>query len=424
MRQVLAAFEAVFHALMLALIMGALIPLWRDVSGQPINPYQGDSLTRGLLVIGYGLVLLMLLRFPKRFIVSVFRSPVLWLLLIWASLSVVWSTTPEVTLRKVVAVSLTSFYGVYLALRYSSREFLRLLGFTFFMLLGVSLLVVFLFPEWGLMGYPHEGAWRGVFVHKNVLGRFAAFGILIFLALLIDHKSARLLWLVGLFLSGGLLLESYSVTSWVLGGTTLLLAIGLKVTTPFRRCWPLLLFLALFVVGGLLMLLASSYELLLELLGKDVTLTGRIPLWQTLIPFIQERPWNGYGLGGFWLGWEGPSALVWNQVGWDPPHGHNGYLDLWLDLGFVGLFLGLWLLLSLLFRSVLQYLKDGFSATTLFMLGLSVFLAVFNLAESNFLRPNNFYWLLMVWAYVSLGLMSSKKGVSFDSRNRMASFSE
>jgi len=136
-------------------------------------------------------------------------------------------------------------------------------------------------------------------------------------------------------------------------------------------------------------------------LGKDVTLTGRVPLWLALIPFLQERPWTGYGLGGFWLGWEGPSAYVWSQVGWDPSHGHNGYLDLWLDLGLIGLSLGLWLLLSLLSWGIRRYLREGFSGTNLFWVGLGVFLAVYNFAESNFLRANNLYWILLSWGYVS-----------------------
>jgi len=409
MNRIFPSIEKSFHLSMLALIMGALIPLWQDMSGNPVDPYEGDGLTRGLLLAGYSLVLFLLLRTPKRSLRAFLQSPALGLLLLWTGFSLAWTTTPEVTLRKVAAVFLTSLYGVYLALRFTPWKFLRLLGYTLLALLGASLLLIFLLPEWGVMGYPHEGAWRGIFVHKNMLGRFASFGILVFLALLVSgEREERPLWLGGLFLSSILLLGSRSATSWILAVVVFMLALGLRLATSYRGLWPLFLF-ALPVAGGSAMALASSYETILESLGRDVTLTGRVPLWLTLIPFIQERPWTGYGLGGFWLGWKGPSAYVWSQVGWNPPHGHNGYLDLWLDLGLVGFLLGLWILLSLLLQGVRQYLREGFSGMTLFLAGLGVFLAVYNLTESNFLRANNFYWLLLTWGYVSPKVAAMRK---------------
>lgn len=385
---------------MLALIMGAFLPLWRDVSGNPVDPYEGDALTRFLLLMGYAVVLVLLLKRPAFLWRGFLRGVPIWLLLFWAFLSLTWSTAPEVTLRKVGAVLLTSLYGVYLAFRFTPESFHRLLGTTLVLVLSLSLAFVVLLPEWGLMGYPHEGAWRGIFVHKNVLGRFAALGVLVFLALLMAPGS-KTMWLTGLFLSAVILVGARSATSLVLATAMVLVALGLGIASPHRRLWPILLLLGVLLGGGWGMALSMNYDVLLEALGKDATLTGRIPLWLTLIPFIQERTWTGYGFGGFWLGWQGPSAYVWSFVGWDPPQAHNGYLDLWLDLGLVGLLLGLWLLLHLVLVSVQHYLAEGFSPRTLFQVGLATFLIVFNFSESNFLRANNLYWLLFVWTYMS-----------------------
>lgn len=398
MKRILSGLEWGFHILMLALIMGAFIPLWRDVSGNLVDPYEGDALTRTLLLLGYLLVLALLLWRPAFLLRGFLKGFLLWLLLLWAFLSLVWSTAPEVTFRKAIAALLTSLYGVYLAFRFTPEAFLRLLGTTLLLLLGLSIAFVFLLPDWGLMGYPHEGAWRGIFVHKNVLGRFAALGVLVFLALLLAPGRKRV-WLVGLFLSGVVLAGARSATSLVLAFAMLLVVSGLWIGQRYRRLWPVLLLLGVLLGASGSMVLAANYEILLEALGKDVTLTGRIPLWLTLIPFIQERLWVGYGFGGFWLGWEGPSAYVWSLVGWDPPHGHNGYLDLWLDLGLVGLGLGLCLLIRFSLRSFRVYLTEGFSVRAAFLVGLITFLIVFNFTESNFLRANNLYWLLFVWGY-------------------------
>ncbi|GAA6764001.1 MULTISPECIES: O-antigen ligase family protein [Thermus] len=402
MKRVLTGIEWGFHTLMLALIVGALLLLWREVSGNPIDPYEGDTLIRFLLLLGYAVVLVLLLREPAFLWRGLIKGGPIWLLLLWAFLSLVWSTAPEVTFRKAIAALLTSLYGVYLAFRFTPEAFLRLLGTTLLLLLGLSIAFVFLLPDWGLMGYPHEGAWRGIFVHKNDLGRFAALGVLVFLALLLAPGRKRV-WLVGLFLSGVVLAGARSATSLVLAFAMLLVVSGLWIGQRYRRLWPVLLLLGVLLGASGSMVLAANYEVLLEALGKDVTLTGRIPLWLTLIPFIQERLWVGYGFGGFWLGWEGPSAYVWSLVGWGPVHGHNGYLDLWLDLGLVGLLLGLWLLLRLILASVQRYVAEGFSSRALFQVGVVTFLIIYNFAESSFLRANNLYWLFLVWSYLRVG---------------------
>jgi O-antigen ligase len=51
---------------------------------------------------------------------------------------------------------------------------------------------------------------------------------------------------------------------------------------------------------------------------------------------IAQRPLLGYGFGAFWDAL-GPGEAVRAAVGWVTPHAHNGFLDLWLDMGLVGL---------------------------------------------------------------------------------------
>lgn len=388
---------------MLALTMDALLPLWRDVSGDPVDPYEGDALTRTLLLLGYAVVLALLLRRPSFLWHGLLKGPPLWALLLWAFLSLAWSTAPEVTFRKAVAVVLTSLYGMYLAFRFTPESFLRLLGITLVLSLGLSLAFVYLLPEWGIMGYPHEGAWRGIFVHKNVLGRFAALGVLVFLVLL-KLPGRKAVWVIGLLLSVVISVGARSATSLILAFTMVFVTLGLWLASRYRGLWPVLLPLGALLGGSVSIILAANYEFVLEALGKDVTLTGRVPLWLTLIPFLQERLWTGYGFGGFWLGWNGPSASVWSLVGWDPPHAHNGYLDLCLDLGLVGLLLGLWLMIRLGIGSIHRYLATGASGEAFFLVGLIVFLSVYNFAESSFLGANNLYWLLCVWALYRLRL--------------------
>lgn len=71
------------------------------------------------------------------------------------------------------------------------------------------------------------------------------------------------------------------------------------------------------------------------LLGRSPNLTGRLELWSAAVSLAWSRPWLGYGYGAFWS--SEPGRLVAATVGWVPLHAHNGYLDVWLSLGFPGL---------------------------------------------------------------------------------------
>ena len=52
---------------------------------------------------------------------------------------------------------------------------------------------------------------------------------------------------------------------------------------------------------------------------------------------ISKRPLLGYGYGGFWRGLSGESGNVISYVGFGVPHAHSGYLNIWLQIGAVGL---------------------------------------------------------------------------------------
>ena len=65
-------------------------------------------------------------------------------------------------------------------------------------------------------------------------------------------------------------------------------------------------------------------------LGRDATLTGRTEIWRGLLPDVMRKPFLGYGFSGFWSS----ERIAEHQIG----EAHNGYLDMWLQLGAVGLF--------------------------------------------------------------------------------------
>jgi hypothetical protein len=64
--------------------------------------------------------------------------------------------------------------------------------------------------------------------------------------------------------------------------------------------------------------------------------------------------------------------------------------------------MGLWLFGRIFLGSLCVYLREAASDLAVFINGLAVYLAVYNVAESTFLRANVLYWVIFVWGYVTV----------------------
>jgi exopolysaccharide production protein ExoQ len=143
-------------------------------------------------------------------------------------------------------------------------------------------------------------------------------------------------------------------------------------------------------------LLFVDTEDLFLLLGRDATLSGRLEIWNAVLPKIMEHPWLGYGYSSFWMGLESkPSADLWSILGWHVPHSHNGFLDLAAELGFVGL--GLFLFgFFVSMKYGLQWARSQRGMIGLWPLAYLSFMFLFNLSESSILKQDNIFWALYI----------------------------
>lgn len=182
--------------------------------------------------------------------------------------------------------------------------------------------------------------------------------------------------------------------------------VTIRLARKFRKQWPIY---AIFIIGVFIVfifIIIVNYSSLLSFFGRDVTLTGRIPLWKAVIPYIQERPLLGYGYRSFWLMTFGPSLNVWEIVGWKAPHAHNGYIDLWLQLGIVGLILCLIFIFDFFIKTIRNIImlndeNETFNFQYIALIALYIFL--YNLSESIILQStanHAFYWVLLVYLYI------------------------
>ena len=388
------AIERIFVFIVLQLFSGAIIQVISKVSGVAVDSVSGDPKMQILWSGIYLITFLLTFRQWKQFIHVALRNKLLLLLIGIALVSFLWSAAPQVTLRRSVALVGTTLFGVYLATRYSPSQLLRLLAWTFGIGAVLSIVFALALPEYGLQPFGGTMPWRGIYRHKNLLGRIMSLNVIILL--LLAPSNPRYRWLIwpGIALSAGLLLLSQTkggLLSFVI--LLILLVIYKALRLNYTLVLPFLI-IVLNAAGVVIMWLVNNLEPLLTSIGKDITLTSRTPLWESVIHKIQERPLLGYGYSAFWLGWQGESADIW-QVGWDAPNAHNGILDLCINLGLIGLIVFLLGFFVTFIRGI-RWVRLTKTPEPIFVLIYLTYMLVNSQSESNLLGQNDIFWVLYV----------------------------
>ena len=113
--------------------------------------------------------------------------------------------------------------------------------------------------------------------------------------------------------------------------------------------------------------------------GRDPTLTGRTIIWSAVLS-MHTNPLFGTGYESFWLG---PRLQhVWQSAGAGINEAHNGYLEVYLNLGIIGVVLMAGFLISS-YRSICRRL-DTFSSFGSLSLALWTILPFYNVTEAAF----------------------------------------
>lgn len=377
----------------------------QSITSAEVDYSQGSVLTQILLFTVYLVSLMLLLINPTQQLTRAFRVKLIWLLPALAMVSVLWSGAPSISFRRAVALLGSSIFGLYLGTRFPRRELIRLLLAVSVIVTILSLLTVVALPAYAI---DDSGAWQGVFGQKNHLGRFMALSAIVWLVYTASVKRHRLLAGFGV-LSVILVLLSHSATSiallFVLIATVLLVRI---VRLRARVALPLLL--SLLAVGGYLAVsVVRNLSRVTGLLGRDSSLTGRTQLWSLVWQMIRTHPWFGFGYGGFWLGYDGPSASIWSVVGWNPPSAHDGFLDLLLDLGIAGMILFVPTMLVAI-RYAVALARRGRTLDTAFPLIFLAFYLASNVTESYLVAYNTESWVLFVAITIQLHMWWHEEG--------------
>lgn len=341
-------------------------------------------------------ILVLALSLPK--IVLVIRaatfSPLIILCVLYCGVSMMWSENQDTTLRRAIALLLTTYIGLTLAAYFSWSRLIQVFASAFLIVAIFSFLLVFMDPARAIMTEIHVGAWRGPFVEKNQLGRVMTLGLIAGMSAYALRPNRWWIWIPTGLICFALVILSTSKTSLLVSLLSIFLFIFLKVyrTNPFTRI-PLI-FTLVFSVGMMTVLLKVFPETMLGLIGKDPSLTGRTDIWTLLGQAINHKYWLGYGYGIYWEDPLGPSYIVRQVLEWGVPSAHNGWIEIWLScgIGIVAIF-ALHCFLMVCFS--LGSLKKG-GRETYWVILLFIGFMGFSMSESAILQQNSLSWILFV----------------------------
>lgn len=353
-----------------------------------------SPLARLLWYPGYLAVLALAIRALPQVIRLAAFNPLLIMCVLICGISYMWSIDPGITLRRSVAVLVTTLFGLVLAARYDWNGMVQRLAACFAALAILSLVIPLVLPEYGVMQEIHVGAWRGAWVEKNYMGGFMAKGIIVMLCAFAMRPDRFWIWLPFCALCFFLVLMSTSKTALLVA----LIGIGgfifLRLYRRYTFVRPILVLTVLVVLGTIVGMLVFAPDFTFGLIGKERTLTGRTDIWAGLIESIKLKPWLGNGYGVYWKDPLGPSYYVRLQLEWGIPSAHNGWIETWLSIGAlgVGTFAVLFLLTVIL---AFDRLRKGGTETYWVILSTIMFLG-FSMSESTILQQNDLSWVMFV----------------------------
>jgi len=341
-------FDTIFASSALVLYGGAIISPLRILRGlgqQQIGESEPVMATCQALIL---VILIITMTLRRRRILPLLGLITPYLLIVAVCIgSTLWSDHPLSTLRRGSTLAICVMFGVYCYDAFGLRKLVTIISAVAISLSVVSLLAFFALPQVGQeQAIEYGGAMRGVFAQKNGMAEYMLLGIVCCSYKVIETKQTiRFFFSVTLLYA--CIILGQSVTSLLIA-TLVLVMTGWLVARKAPRARLIFAFAvsSFFIIFIAALVLAPDQ--VFQLLGRDQTLTGRLPLWRLVISAIAERPLLGHGYSGFWDANSIEVQYLWQRAGWVAPDSHNGYLDIVLQIGVFGIVLYGWLWVRIL----------------------------------------------------------------------------
>ena len=300
------------------------------------------QLTIMLLASGQSYEDIKLLDLQKRYI------PVYCLLVLFFVVSMLVTSQPKEQFISCIRFSVTALFALWMSERYDVDKMLEFCYYALMLFVLATIAYTVLFPGTAFSNESGERSFVGLYLSKNACGTQMSFGIILqmvwykvlswknkpvprhFVVLLI----AQAVFLLMANTSGALLCILVPLGYvFVMGGTK---EDAVRLPLGFVH--------VVASVGFLLFALTiiPLFQPFFELIGKDATLTGRIPIWRQLIDVMTyHNTMTGFGYSMFW---KDHVAVTLFHAGFEKSSygntmtfgAHNALIEFWLDVGLLG----------------------------------------------------------------------------------------
>lgn len=268
---------------------------------------------------------------------------------------------------------LTVMFALWLVEQFDMEELMNLFYFAQFIFIALTLVTAVVFRNIAFYNYQGSTTFRGLFATKNECGTQLSFGIIVQLILFrmkMEKKERLSILFIGtvavqfifmlLTKNMGALVITFACIGYVF-----FYSLQNKNKRKKAKRLPLGLLFVVVTVGFLFFALTvlQALEPFLNSLGKDASLTGRVPIWQQSITVMQQsHTLTGYGLEMFW---KTPSAVKAFKAGFDEnswaatsaASTHNMLIETWCNLGLLGL--SIYFLMFVVAGAGVKHLKEN-----------------------------------------------------------------
>lgn len=398
----------------IALIGSRPLSTWLGFAPAANAQLEGSPLDAAAFAALLALAVIVLIRRNARTRTLLVANRAIVIYFLYCLISVAWSYYPDVSLKRwIKAVGDLAMVLVVATDEHLLVAIRRMVSRVGFVLLPTSLLFIKYFPHLG-RGYDADGnlANLGVALTKNALGVTVLVVSLVVvwnLRSLLRHKDehdgGRRLVAQGVLLAFGLTLFDMAdcktcIACFILG-SFLMFASG-RPAMAKRPARMHTLCVGLVLVAGLTLLLGGG-QALTESMGRDASMSGRADIWPAAL-HAAPNAIVGAGFEGFWLS---PNVRIFQQELLDKGYwpglvailneAHNGYIEVYLNLGLVGL----GLLIAILIKGYLNSIRiiqrePEFGG---FVLASTAVAVVYGINEAGF-RIMNPVWVLLLLVLV------------------------
>ncbi len=336
--------------------------------------------------------------FKKRWTKETF----LLVFLSFSFLSMFWSISFSDSFYRFSILLFSSFVGAYIGLRYGLKGTFSIFLWYAATTVILSFALRFTFPDLAFhyAGHPYYGAWRGVYWHRNILGAMdALFNAAFLLRILMNFRQQKkIIFFDMIFYLLTLILVFFAKSA---AGYLIVILLHLLIILIFfwrvlrkkmKKVHYYLFALVAFISGWVTL---ANLDFVFGIFNRKPNLTGRVPMWEILIENVVLRsPWVGYGFGAIWAN-EKFRLGIKETADWAVFMADNGFLDILLYLGIIGLVLFLAFWGKLWVRSVIYAFKDG-AWVAFFPLILLTFTLFGNISFSFWTEAESFVWMMVV----------------------------